>query len=337
MPASIGDVAAVAKVSTATVSRAIRGLPRVNPTTRARILAIADELGYVASPSASGLATGRTRTIGVLAPFVDRWYFSRSIEGVDKALRSNSYNLLLFNLGGYGRDRERLFDRNMVRKQIDALVVLCLTLTAEELDHLHRIEIPLVATGGAVTGCSSIHIDDERAAAAAANHLLSLGHRNIAHLHGGVEDEQNFTVPRLRSKGFAEALLAQGVAPRREWDLAGNFTVANGVAAARHLFDSPGPQPTAVFCASDEMALGVLFEAHRRGIRVPEDLSVIGIDDHEFAEPAGLTTIRQDPVEQGMLAASMLMAELEGSTGAVADYVAPHQLIVRSSTAPPRG
>lgn len=336
MSVSIGDVAAVAHVSTATVSRAIRGLPRVNPATRARILAVAEELGYVASPSASGLATGRTRTIGVVTPFVERWYFARCIEGLDRELRTGSYNLLLFSLGGYGRDRERLFHTNMVRKQIDALAVLCLALTPDELDHLHRTEIPLIAMGGPVSGCASIRIDDRAAAADAAQHLIDLGHRDIGHLHGGHQDEVNFTVPSLRTRGFEETLHRAGLTPRPEWDVAGDFTVDNGVLAARRLFDSPGPLPTAVFCASDEMALGLMFEAHRRGIRIPEDLSVIGIDDHDFSNAAGLTTIRQDPTVQGALAAQMLMAELDGQPDAIRDTVVPHRLIRRSTTAPPR-
>ncbi|MCZ2403340.1 LacI family DNA-binding transcriptional regulator [Paenarthrobacter sp. Z7-10] len=336
MPVSIGDVAAEANVSTATVSRAIRGLPRVNPATRARILAVADALGYVASPSASTLATGRTRTIGVVTPFVDRWYFARSIEGVDKALRASTYNLLLFSLGGFAKDRDRLFNRNMVRKQIDALVVLCLSLTAEELDHLHRIEIPLIAMGGPVAGCASVRIDDALAASVATEHLIALGHRDIAHLHGGRQDDQNFTVPRLRTEGFEAALARAGLRPRPEWDLTGDYTVANGVRAAQRLFDAPGPLPTAVFCASDEMALGLIFEANRRGIRIPQDLSVIGIDDHEFSQPAGLTTIRQDPLKHGMVAARMLMDELDGLPGAIRDTVAAQHLVLRSSTAPPR-
>ncbi|MDJ0354911.1 MAG: LacI family transcriptional regulator [Actinomycetota bacterium] len=336
MPASIDDVAAAAQVSTATVSRAIRGLPRVSPATRARILAVAEDLGYVASPSASTLATGRTRTIGVLAPFADRWYFGRSIEGVERELREHSYNLLLFSLGGYARNREGLFNHNLVRKQIDALVVLCLSLSADELAHLHRTEIPLVAVGGPVAGCSSVRIDDGMAAEAATQHLLDLGHRDIGHLHGGSEDEMNFTVPRLRTDGFEAALRKSGVQPRPEWDVEGDYTVLNGVRAAARLFDGPSPMPTAVFCASDEMALGLMFEAHRRGLRVPEDLSIVGIDDHEFSEAAGLTTIRQDPTEHGAMAAQMLMAELAGMPGAIRDRVVPHRLIVRSTTAAPR-
>lgn len=103
---------------------------------------MAGALGYVASSSASGLATGRTKTIGVLAPFVSRWFFSKAIEGADRELHARQYNLSLFNLGGHGSHRERLFSKTMVYKQIDALLVLCMALTHEELEHLQKIEIP---------------------------------------------------------------------------------------------------------------------------------------------------------------------------------------------------
>ena len=126
---SIEDVAAAAGVSTATVSRAVRGLPKVSPATREKILEVAGNLGYVASSSASGLATGRTKTIGVLAPFVSRWFFSKAIEGADRELHARHYNLSLFNLGGHGSNRERLFSKTMVYKQIDALLVLCMALS----------------------------------------------------------------------------------------------------------------------------------------------------------------------------------------------------------------
>ena len=172
---SIEDVAAAAGVSTATVSRAVRGLPRVSPATREKILGIAEALGYVASSSASGLATGRTKTIGVLAPFVSRWFFSKAIEGADRELHARQYNLSLFNLGGHGSNRERLFSKTMVYKQIDALLVLCMALTHEEIEHLQKIDIPLVVVGGHVEECPYIGIDDYAAAATAVRHLIGLG------------------------------------------------------------------------------------------------------------------------------------------------------------------
>ena len=333
---SIEDVATAAGVSTATVSRAVRGLPRVSPATREKILGIADTLGYVASSSASGLATGRTKTIGVLAPFVNRWFFSKAIEGADRELHARQYNLSLFNLGGHGSNRERLFSKTMVDKQIDALLVLCMTLSHEEIEHLQKIDIPLVVVGGHVEECAYICIDNYAAASTAVRHLIDLGHTDIALLHGDDETDLNFDVPRVRIKAFQNVMAEAGLHVRPEWDVWGDFTVSSGQEAFKRLWNRPGRKPTAIFCASDEMAMGVIFEAHRAGVRVPEDLSVIGIDDHDFSEAIGLTTVAQRPDEQAELGTKMLLDELDGLAGAVRSTVAPHRLIVRRTTAPPR-
>ncbi|WP_051064523.1 LacI family DNA-binding transcriptional regulator [Acaricomes phytoseiuli] len=332
--ASIDDVAAAVKVSTATVSRAIRGLPRVNPQTRERVLAAAAELGYVASSSASGLATGRTKTLGVLSPYISRWFFVRTTEGIDEALRDQGYSLMLINLGDYRGSRERLFEHTMLRKQIDALVVLCLDLNTSELEHLHRTEIPLMALGGPVEGVHKVGIDDYQAARRAVDHLLELGHREIAILGGDGQDHRDFAVPRLRSAAYLDALKSAGVPVRPEWQLRGGFTVTGGQRAASQLFDAAAPRPTAIFCASDEMALGVIWEARSRGISVPEELSVIGIDDHDFSAAAGLTTIRQDPLAQGRQAAELLLSHLQDETP-LRSIQAPIELVLRSSTAKP--
>ncbi|MBT2514852.1 LacI family DNA-binding transcriptional regulator [Arthrobacter sp. ISL-30] len=332
---SIEDVATAAGVSTATVSRAVRGLPRVSPATRDKILHIAGQLGYVASSSASGLATGRTKTVGVLAPYVDRWFFFKSIEGVDRELHQRGYNLSLFNLGGQRGARERLFSKTMVYKQIDALLVLCMSLAHEEIEDLQRIDIPLIVVGGPVEDCPSIGIDDYAAAAEATTHLIELGHREVALLHGQDDSDLNFTVPRLRVEGFMETMAKAGASMPAQWDIYGNFTVRSGQEGFDTLWAKPGPKPTAIFCASDEMAIGAMLQARRRGVQVPEDLSIIGIDNHEFSDAMGLTTVAQDPVEQGQQGTRMLLDELAGTTGAVRSMLAPHHLIVRESTAPP--
>ena len=236
---SIEDVALAAGVSTATVSRAVRGLPRVSPATREKILGIAEALGYVASSSASGLATGRTKTIGVLAPFVSRWFFSKAIEGADRELHARQYNLSLFNLGGHGSHRERLFSKTMVYKQIDALLVLCMALTHEEIEHLQKIDIPLVVVGGHVEECPYIGIDDYAAAATAVRHLIGLGHTEIALLHGDDETDLNFDVPRVRIKAFQDVMAEAGLNVREEWDEWGDFTVRSGQKAFRRLWDRP--------------------------------------------------------------------------------------------------
>jgi DNA-binding LacI/PurR family transcriptional regulator len=292
-------------------------------------------LGYVASSSASGLATGRTKTVGVLAPYVDRWFFFKSIEGVDRELHQRGYNLSLFNLGGQRGARERLFSKTMVYKQIDALLVLCMSLTHEEIEDLQRIDIPLIVVGGPVVDCPSIGIDDYAAAVDATTHLIELGHRDVALLHGQDDSDLNFTVPRLRVEGFTTTMEKVGATLQPAWDIYGNFTVRSGQEGFETLWSRPGPKPTAIFCASDEMAMGAMLQARRRGVRVPEDLSIIGIDNHEFAEALGLTTVAQDPVEQGQQGTRMLLDELAGTSGAVRSMLAPHHLVVRESTAPP--
>ena len=130
---SIKDVAASVGVSTATVSRALRGLPRVSDETRVRVLKAAAELDYVASPSAAGLATGQTRAVGVIVPFVTRWFFGSVIQGAEELLREAGYDLLLYNLGGDQEARDRVFRGHLLRKRVDAVLVLSLTPTDEEV------------------------------------------------------------------------------------------------------------------------------------------------------------------------------------------------------------
>lgn len=337
MAVSIDDVATAAGVSTATVSRAVRGLPRVSPKTREKILAIAEDLGYVASSSASGLATGRTSTIGVLAPYINRWFFSTALEGVNQELHNRGYNLSLFNLGAHSGNRDRPFRRTMMHKHIDALLVLCTALTEDEIKGLHRMDMPLIVIGGPVPGCPSVGIDDYAVATQATGHLISLGHTDIALLQGVADPNLNFEVPRARIRGFQDSMATAGFQVREEWNRFGDFRVRSGQRAMASLWEQPGPKPTAIVCASDEMAFGVIFEARRLGISVPDDVSVIGIDNHDFSEAVGLTTVGQRPSDQAELGTKMLMDELAGHRGAVRTVVAPHQLIVRESTTPPRG
>ncbi|MGG5172265.1 LacI family DNA-binding transcriptional regulator [Pseudarthrobacter sp. J1738] len=331
----IEDVARALGVSTATVSRSIRGLPGVSEKTRRRVMATVDELGYVPSSSASGLATGRTRTIGVLEPFVNRWFFAKAIEGADKQLQAHGYNLMLFNLGGQGSDRSRLFNKAMVQKQIDALLVLCMALNPEELEHMRDIDLPMVVVGGFAEHCPYIGIDDYAAASVAVNHLVDLGHQRIAFLHGQDEREFNFTVARARGQAFEDVMVRHDLEIRPEWDETGDYTMQSGWKAFERLWARPGEKPTAIFCTSDEMAMGVMFAAARAGILVPGQLSVIGMDNHEFAEALGLSTVEQRPEVQGEMATKMVLAELAGHTGSIKTVIAPHRLLARSTTAPP--
>ncbi|RJU02110.1 LacI family transcriptional regulator [Arthrobacter frigidicola] len=331
---SIEDVAKSLGVSTATVSRALRGLPGVSPSTRSRVEQEAQNLGYVPSSAAAGLASGRTMALGVLLPQIERWYFSAVLEGVDRRLRAAGYDLVLFSLGGSGVNRGRVFHRSILRKRIDGLLVLCLELTDSERSSLLELESPTIVVGGAVEGVRHVGIDDSAAARDAVEHLIGLGHTRIGHLRGGGSFGIDFQVPRIRETAYRRTMADHGIVIHPEWEVFGDFRFKEGLAGALQMLADPGNRPTAVFCSSDEMAFGVLRAAVELGIDVPGELSVIGIDDHEFSDPMGLSTIRQSPVDQGDFAAGILLDELGGQPAADVIPVQPHQLIVRGSTGP---
>lgn len=334
----IADVARATGVSTATVSRALRGLPNVSESTRSAIRSAADELGYVASSSARGLATGRTLAMGVVVPSLSRWFYTMVLEGIDAELRAASYDLILFNLGDRGGgDRERVFHRSILRKRTDALIALSLDFTADEREQLASAAHPTIVVGGPVRGVRHIGIDERGVAEQATNHLIALGHRAIAHLGGQGEAGLNRRVPLGRRLGYERALAASGLSSRPEWLLQGGFDIAVSRRAVNALLNSDAPHPTAIFAGSDEMAIGAILAICDHGLNVPDDISVIGIDDHDLSQSFGLTTIAQDPFGQGSLAARMMLDELAGKPPRATSRRAPTMLIERSSTAPPRG
>ena len=336
---SIKDVARSVGVSTATVSRALRGLPRVSDETRDRVLAAAAELDYVASPNAAGLASGRTRSVGVIVPFVTRWFYAGVVQGAEELLREAGYDLLLYNLGGSQEARQRIFRGDLLRKRVDAVLVLSLTPTDAEVASLGRLNRPVAVVGASVPGWGSVRIDDQATARIAMQHLLALGHRRIAYIGGSLTDQLDFAAPLDRLTGYREALRGAGVRADPRLEMVGDFTVRGGLAAMTTLLASH-PRPTAVFAASDEMAIGAVHAARSAGLRVPEDLSVIGVDDHEMAEFFELSTVAQPVHLQGRLAAGLLLDALAdrraaGPAQEPQALTVPTRLIVRATTAPP--
>jgi LacI family repressor for deo operon, udp, cdd, tsx, nupC, and nupG len=333
---SIDDVAQAAGVSIATVSRALRGLPNVSEATRSRIQHTADQLGYVASSSASGLASGRTLAMGVVAPSVSRWFYTTVIEGIDSALREANYDMILYNLASRGGDRERVFHRSILRKRTDALIAVGMDFTAAEREQLLSVGHPTIMIGGPVRGIRHIGIDERGIARAATEYLIALGHRDIAHLGGDDDEGLNRQVPLERRRGYTDALKAAGIDTREDWMLSGRFSLTASREVIGELLDRPGPRPTAIFANSDEMAIGAILAVMDRGLSVPRDLSVIGIDNHDLSESFGLTTFAQDPFEQGALGARILLDDLNhGPMARKTSVRATARLIERASTAPP--
>lgn len=330
MAATIIDVARRAGLSTATVSRALRGLPNVSESARSRVMRAAEELSYTASPLASQLSSGRTGTVGVVAPFVNRWFFGQVVAGVDSELRAHDRDLLLYNLGDT-RVHERFFERLPVRRRVDALIVLTLPLSDAETEALASLQIPVTVLGPPTPSFFNVRIDDAAAATTAVRHLINLGHRRIGLITPAGHDPRRFTTPILRRHAYRTTLRAAGIPHDPQLEVMGQFGIEEGAAAMAQLLTLPQP-PTAVFAESDEMAFGALRTLRRMGLRSPEDISVIGFDDHEISHLMDLTTIGQPVVEQGALLARQVLKALDGTETEPSEIVLPTRLIVRGTT-----
>lgn len=330
MAASIIDVARRAQVSTATVSRALRGLPNVSEATRARVMRAAEELSYSISPQASSLASGRTGTVGVVLPFVNRWFYSQVVAGIDSVLRAHDLDLLLYNLGD-ARVHERFFSRMPLRRRVDALVVLNLPLSAAETEALVSMEVPVAVLGTRIHGCWQVSIDNAEGASTAVRHLINLGHRRIGMITGALGDPRGFTTPIVRQHAYRTVLSQAGIPYDSALEAPGQLTIEQGASAMARLLSLPDP-PTAVFAESDQMAFGALRTLHRMGLSAPDDISVIGFDDHETAELLDLTTIAQPVAHQGELLARQVLDALSGSDGEPTRVVVPTRLVVRGTT-----
>jgi DNA-binding LacI/PurR family transcriptional regulator len=335
--AAIGDVARLAGVSKATASRALSGRGYVADATRQRVEAAAAHIGYIASPDAASLVTGRTKNVGVVIPFVNRWFFGEVLEGIERALLAASYDLTLYNLAQGGPDRDRVFDFFLARKRVDAVIAVGVDLTDREVGVIARRDKPIVALGGTAPGAPRLAIDDRAAALLATEHLLKLGHTRIAHLAGAGAGAAARSVQGLRRTGFLEAMDAAGLTPaggRR--GVEADMSLPGGHAAGLQLLGHPGDRPTAILAASDEVAFGAMRAAERLGIPMPAELSIIGIDGHEYAELFGLTTVEQYPGEQGRLAVDRVMHLLgelpDDAVSPPSDEPLATRLVVRSST-----
>lgn len=333
----IEDVARAAGVSPATVSRALTGRGSVSGPTQQRVISVAADLGYVASATAAGLATGRSRAIGVIVPMVRRWFYASVLESAQNELIRAGFDLTLYNLGGGADTRGSVFTQLLHRGRTDGLIAISLEVAPEEARSLLAVGKPVVCVGGPIAGLHTLSVDDVEMARLATDHLTSLGHRRIA-LIGGAPGQKDFHLPIKRQAGYELALQQHGLPIDAALRETGSFSIESGYQAAMHLLGDESRRPTAIFAVSDEMAMGAILAARNLGLRVPEDLSVVGIDDHEHAQFFGLTTIAQYPGAQGARAVQILLEQMDGgpSIDDPGDHTAqPFDLVVRSSTAPP--
>lgn len=331
--ASIEDVAAAAGVSTATVSRAIRGLPRVAQPTRTRILEIAQALGYTASASAAGLATGKTRSVGVVTSSLRHPAYSAAVEGAERALRGRDYSLVLLHLPQPSASPQLPMDLNMLCRRVDALLVLGAgTLEKDQIEQLQRNGMPHIVIG---LHCEQ---DDSEAEAAttAIRHLVQLGHTDLAFFHGELGAAIRTRLQAGGLEHWTSALNADGIKLREVRIERRPGVIRNSRTAFSRLWAVPGSKPTAIVCASDEMALGVLLEAERKGLKIPEDLSIVAMDGQDLGESLELTAVIQYSARRAAQGAQSLLAALEGDRDVTHPAAWSPELMIRQSTAAPQ-
>lgn len=333
MSASIEDVARAAGVSVATVSRALRGLPNVAPSTRERVKLAAADLHYVADPHASRLAARRSATIGLVLPLLGGWYHARLFSGVEATLDAAGYDVLPYTVSGL-QARERFVANLPFRKRVDGLIIADTTFDEPAWVRVTDAANHVVTIGCAHAAEVKLTIDNHGASRIAVEHLLSLGHRRIGLIGGLSDDPFAFSAPRERQAGYLAALAAWGVEPDPTLVVPGNFSLSGGAEGMSRLLSLADP-PTAVFALSDEMAIGALQVARDTGLDVPSDLSVVGFDDHDVSEYIGLTTVRQQVVEQGEVAARAMLALVEAGNTVVDHHRMPTRLVVRGTTSRP--
>jgi DNA-binding LacI/PurR family transcriptional regulator len=329
---NMADVAARAGVSTATVSRALRGLPGVSHSTRIRIKGIAEELSYVVSPEASRLAGGATGRVAVVAPRVDLWFYAAMLANIDRVLTEAGLDVLLYQVDGEAQ-RTRFFRELPARRKVDALVLLALPVLHAEAERLDLMGVHVVVAGGKIGHHPHVQVDDHEVGTEAVNHLLELGHRRIGMVRTSDMEGTYWSSDAERTRGYHDALAAAGVDADPGLLVTMPFGASAGVTGMASLLELDHP-PTAVFAYSDDVALGVLQHLNASGLRVPGDCSLIGVDGHPQAELFQISTVDQSVAKQGQIAGEMALDLILGRPLAYDSVVVPTNLVLRGSTGP---
>jgi LacI family repressor for deo operon, udp, cdd, tsx, nupC, and nupG len=333
--ATIYDVAKRAGVSPATVSRVLSQPRVVTEATRLKVMKAVDTLSYAPNSTAKNLRTARTGKLLVTVPDISNPFFALILQGIEDTAQREGYSVLLGDTQ-HDKCREERYALMLKRKEADGLIFLGHRLP-EEAAALVKSTSPRVAP--VVNGCEyhprlgipSVHIDNARAAADAIEHLHTLGHRHIGIITGPLVS------PLSRDRLRGATLRARAIGAEGDLSVVrGDFSIESGVAAAERLLDQR-PQPTAVFCFSDEMAIGVIDVARRRGLTVPSQLSVVGFDDIHVARYTNppLTTVAQPMRAIGEGTVRLLLQILGDDSAIPKSETLPHSLIIRASTAPP--
>ncbi|TQJ75662.1 LacI family DNA-binding transcriptional regulator [Streptomyces sp. SLBN-31] len=331
---TLRDVAELAGVSSRTVSNVVNGYAPVAEATRLRVQQAVDKLGYRPNVLARNLAAGRSGQIAVVVPYLDTPYFAELLQGIIRAARVQGYNVLIDQTDGDAEHEKLFLSRGSQHLLFDGVIFSPLGLAQSDLTERDP-SLPLVVLGERVSDGSFDHIgiDDVAASLEATEHLLGLGRRHVAAI--GDQPYRTGEAAQLRTRGYWLAHERAGLPVREELVVSTpRFNRADGATAMAHLLDLEEP-PDAVFCYSDLVALGALHTLASRGLRVPEDVAVVGYDDIEdgrYSNPS-VTTVSPDKKVIAETAVERLLKRIGSSTPVPGMEIrAPHRLIPRAST-----
>lgn len=326
------EVAKLAGVSVATVSRALQKPELVSLKTRNKVLSAIKKLDYRPNLMAAKFRSGKSGNLVVLVPTVANLFFARVISGMQEAAHKRSYSILLCNTFG-NPEMEEGYAKMVHTFQADGVIQLRAHNPFRTEGAEGNAALPMVNACEVLddTTVPTVALDNRAAARAMTEHLLQLGHRRIAVIKG----PRNSPLTRDRLAGYRDALEEAGIAFDESLLCPGDFTLHSGHKAAGVLIDR-NERPTAIFCENDEMAIGAIQRLKQSGLRVPDDISVAGFDDIAFApfSDPSLTTIAQPAEEFGSTAVSLLIDLLEGRIKKAPKVILPFELVVRASTGP---
>ncbi len=328
--ATMKDVAMKAKVSTATVSRALMNPDKVSQATRNRVEQAAMEVGYLPQSMGRNVKRNESRTLLVIVPDICDPFFSEIIRGIEVTAAENGY-LVLIGDCAHQNQQEKTFIDLIITKQIDGMLLLGSRLPFDASIEEQRNLPPMVMANEFAPELElpTVHIDNLTAAFNAVNYLQEQGHSRI----GCIAGPEEMPLCHYRLQGYVQALRRSGATVDPQYITRGDFTFEAGARALEQLLSLPKP-PTAVFCHSDVMALGALSQAKRRGLKVPNDLSIIGFDNislAEFCDPP-LTTVSQPRYQIGREAMLLLLEQLQGHTVSSGSRLLECELVLRGTT-----
>lgn len=331
---TIVDVAERAGVSLGTVSRVLNNDAHVAPETRERVAGVVRELGYVANRQARGLKGSKTNSIGIIVPDLGTGYIGEIMNGVDAELALNELDLMLFTTHR-AAIKEANYVANMVQGMVDGLLLVLPRNPADYMGSLTARNFPFVLIDHQGTGnpCPSVGASNWQGAYNATEYLIKLGHRRIGFITGSMD----LGAASDRLEGYRSALKANHVEEDTRLIYEGTFFQPDGYSGAKALLDLQDP-PTAIFASNDAMAFGAMDGVRALGLRVPEDVSVLGFDDIPQAEvvrPA-LTTVRQPLRQMGAIAVQLLIDKLKNPQKEVSRIELPTELVIRASTSSPK-